>query len=114
MVLVYVDDISCIHKDASVVIDALVSIYVVKQVSMELPGRYLGAKINKVQTQDGKVMWETHSGDCCKSEITNLEKTLTDDRKSLLQYGDVRSPYMSSFHPYIDTPDEIDENGVHE
>ena len=30
MVLVYVDDILCIHKDVSVVIDALTSIYILK------------------------------------------------------------------------------------
>ena len=39
MVLVYVDDIFCIHKDASVVIDALASIYVMEQGLMEPPDR---------------------------------------------------------------------------
>ena len=35
------------------------------------------------------------------------------DRKSLLQYGNGRRPYLSIFHPEIDTPTDIDENGVH-
>ena len=48
MVLVYIDDILCIHKDTSVVIDSLSSIYVMKQGSMGPPDRYLGANVDKV------------------------------------------------------------------
>ena len=60
MVLVYVDDILCIHKDTSVVIDDLESIYFMKQGRMGPPNRYLGANIEKMQTQYGKVMWANH------------------------------------------------------
>ena len=45
MVLVYVDYIFCIQKDMLVVIDALASIYVVKQGSMVPMDRYLVEKI---------------------------------------------------------------------
>ena len=83
MVLVYVDDILCIHKYTSVVIDDLASIYVMEQVNMGLPDRYLGENIDKVQTQDGKVMWATHIGDYCKGKIINMERTLTADGKIL-------------------------------
>ena len=57
MALVYIDDILCIHKDMPFVIDALESIYVMKQGSMGPPDGYLGANIEKVQTQHGKVVW---------------------------------------------------------
>ena len=43
-----------------------------------------------------------------------MEKTLTDDGKSLSQYGDGRRPYPSSSQPNIETFAELDENGVHE
>ena len=36
------------------------------------------------------------------------------DGKNLSQHGYGRHPYLSSFHPDIDTSSEIDENGVHE
>ena len=65
MVLVYVDDILCIHKDTSVIIDALESIYVMKQRSMGPLDRYLEANIENMKVQDGKVMWATHSRDYC-------------------------------------------------
>ena len=104
----------CIHKDTLVVIDALASIYVMKQGSMGPPDRYLGANIEKLQTQDSKVMWATHSRDYCNLVITNMEKTLTYDGKSLLQYGGGSFSYPSSFHPDIDTSAKLDENGVHE
>ena len=69
MVLIYVDYIFFIHKDTWVINDALVSIYFMKHGNMVPPTRYLGANIENVQTQDGKVLWETHSGDYCKVEI---------------------------------------------
>ena len=78
------------------------------------PYRYLGTNIEKVYNQEDKVIWATHNIYYCNSEIANLEKTLTDDGKILSQYGDVRRPYPPSFDPYIDTSDELNENGVHE
>ena len=52
MVLVYIDDILCIHKDTLVVVNALESIYVMKQGIMGPPYRYLGENIEKAQIQD--------------------------------------------------------------
>ena len=63
MVLVYIDDILCIQKDMSVVIDALEIIYVMEYGNTGQIDYYLGANIEKVKTQDSKVMWETHNGD---------------------------------------------------
>ena len=114
MVLVYVDDILCIHKDTSVIIDALESIYVMREGSMGPSYRYLGAKIERVQKQDGKVMWETHMKDHFKVAIVNLDKTITSDGKSLSQYEGGRCPYLQSFHTDIDTSTDIEENDVHE
>ena len=87
MVLVYVDDICFIQKDTSVVIDALASIYVTKQETMGPPDRYLVANTEKLQTQDGKVMWETHRRDYFKASIENMEKTLTADGKAFFSTG---------------------------
>ena len=47
----------------SVVIDALEIIYVMEHGNTGQIDYYLGANIEKVKTQDSKVMWETHSGD---------------------------------------------------
>ena len=107
MVLVYIDDILCIYKDLLVVIDAQESIYVMKQVSMGQTDGWFRAK-------DGKFIWETHSRNYCKAEISKLEKTLTSDGKILSQYRDGMRPYLSSFRPYIDTSVDIGGNGVHD
>ena len=69
MVLVYIDAILCINKDTSVVIDYMASIYVMKQGSMGPSDRYLGANIENLQTQYGKVMWAIHRRDYCKVVI---------------------------------------------
>ena len=97
-----------------VVIDALKIIYVMKQVSIGTPDHYLGANIEKVKTQDIKVMWSTHSGYCCKAEIANLDNTMLAGGKSLSQYRDGRCPYPSSLHPDIDNSTDLDEKNFHE
>ena len=66
-----------------------------------------------MQTQDGKVIWATHRIYYCKAEITNLEKNLTADGKRLLQYGNGRRSYLSSFHPEIYKCADLDGNSVH-
>ena len=114
MVLVYDDDILCIHKDTLVVIDYLTSFYIMKQGIMGPPYHYLGSNIEKVQTQEGKDLWATHRGDYCEAVIVNMEKTLTYDGKILSHYGDSRRPYPSSFNPEIDTSADMDVNGVHD
>ena len=67
--------------------------------------------MRKAKTQDGKVIWENHSGYYFKAAIANMEKTLTAYGKSLSQYGGCNRPYPSSFHPEIDTSAEINEKG---
>ena len=114
ILLVYVDDILCIYKHTLVVIDALTSIYFMRQGNMVLPDRYFGEEIEKMKNQDGNVMWANHRRYYCKAEFENLENNLTDDGKILSQYGDGRHPYPSRFHPDIYTYSELDENGVHE
>ena len=47
MVLFYIDYILCIHKDTLVAIDALESIYVMKQGSMVLGGKLIKPEILK-------------------------------------------------------------------
>ena len=81
MVSVYVDDILFIQKDS------LEIMYVTKQESMGPPERHLVANTKKMQTQDGKFMWETHSRDYFKEAIENTEKTLTADRKAYFSTG---------------------------
>ena len=108
MVLLYVDDILCIHKDILVVIDTLESIYVTEQGSIRPPECYLGENTDKVKMQNIKVLWDTHSVDYCKAVIANLEKTPTYVWKILSQYGDGMHQYPSILHPEIETSIEID------
>ena len=109
MVLVYVNDIFCILKDTLVVIDAMEIIYVMKEGSMGPPDSYLEENTEKTHTQDSKVMWATHIGDYFKTAIENMEKTLKADGKILSQYRDGSRPYMSNFHPEIETSAELNK-----
>ena len=47
------------------------------------PDHELGVDMEKVQTQDEKVLWEIHFIDYCKAAIEYMYKTLTADGKIL-------------------------------
>ena len=43
------------------------------------PDRHLGTNIEKVQTENSRIMWSIHSADYCKFGIVNMKKTLNVD-----------------------------------
>lgn len=56
MILVYVDDILHLSHQPSVAIEAIRRVYVMKEESIGTPKRYLRANIERIQTQDGRVI----------------------------------------------------------
>ena len=48
---------------------------------------YLGTNVDKFQTENGSVMWATHSAYYCNTDIVNTKKTPNSDGRGLSQYG---------------------------
>eukprot|EP00557_Chaetoceros_sp_GSL56_P014199 CAMPEP_0176484462 /NCGR_PEP_ID=MMETSP0200_2-20121128/4466_1 /TAXON_ID=947934 /ORGANISM="Chaetoceros sp., Strain GSL56" /LENGTH=360 /DNA_ID=CAMNT_0017880935 /DNA_START=761 /DNA_END=1843 /DNA_ORIENTATION=- len=85
-----------------------------KEGSIGTPKRYLGANIDRVQTDDGRVVWSMSSEDYVRAAIDNVEKMLkADGLQPLKVYGDGKRPYSSSYRPEIDVSDELDDAGIH-
>lgn len=74
MILVYVDDILHISHDTRPAINALMKLYLIRKESMGPPNRYLGTNIDRIQTEDGQVMWSTTCVDCCVVELLEMLK----------------------------------------
>ena len=114
MILVYVDDILHLSHNTNPVINALQASYTLKEGSIGTPKRYLGANIDRVQTDDGRMVWSMSSEDYVRAAIDNLEKMLkADGLQPLKVYGDGKRPYSLSYRPEIDVSDELDDAGIH-
>ena len=111
LILVYVDDILHISHDPSIVIDALKRLYELKDVGPTK--KYLGANVEQVQSEDGRVFWSMTCVDYCKSAIQNVEQMLKSDGASPLKvYGDCKRPYPSAYRPEIDVSEELDDENI--
>jgi Reverse transcriptase (RNA-dependent DNA polymerase). len=108
LILVYVDDILHISHDPSIVIDALKGLYELKDVGPTK--KYLGANVEQVQSDDGRVFWSMNCVDYCKSAIQNVEQMLKSDRASPLKvYGDCNVEST----PHLDTDsNDVDRNPI--
>jgi hypothetical protein len=111
LILVYVDDILHISHEPSIVIEALKNLYELKDVGPTK--KYLGANVEQVQSEDGRVFWSMSCVDYCKSAVQNVEQMLKSDGASPLKvYGDCKRPYPSTYRPEIDVSEELDDENV--
>jgi hypothetical protein len=113
MILVYVDDILHVSHDPKPAIEALQKLYVLKDESIGSPNRYLGANIDRVQTQDGRIIWSMSSESYVRAAIENVENMLKSDGVPPLKvYRDCKRPYPSSYRPEVDVSEELNPDGI--
>jgi hypothetical protein len=110
MILVYVDDVLHAHHDTKPVMQAIDSIYRLKE-EADVPDRYLGANIDRVVV-DGTVRFTMSSRDYIASSVANVEKTLIADGEPdrLTKYGKKAGsrPFPKEYRPECDTSPELD------
>ena len=99
--LVYVDDVMHIHHDPSIDMKLLSKFYRLKD-GIGSPSRYLGANIDKVQLEDGRIVWSMTCVDYISGAIKSVNSMLEEDKASLKMFGDGHRPYPSSYRPEID------------
>ena len=108
-VLVYVDDVLHLDFEPQLFMKQLEEQYRLKD-GAEVPKRYLGANIDKVQLQDGTIAWSMSSYEYVKSAINNLEQQLERDKAPPLKTYGKRSgerPFPVQYRPEIDTTPEL-------
>ena len=88
--------------------DALNMIYLLME-GFEPPDQYLVANVEKVQLNDGRVVWFTNCDDYLKSANDNDDNSTGVDKMALKNDGDGNMPYSSSFMLELDITEELGE-----
>ena len=114
-VLVYVDDLLHLHHNPDLLMQEIEKIYRLKEGSVGEPDRYLGANIDKVQLEDGGIVWSMTSmtsKEYLTNAIKNLEDTLEKDGVSPLKVFGKKSgerPFPSNYRPELDVSPVLNE-----
>ena len=106
-VLVYVDDILHVSHDTKPTMDALASLYRLKEGSLGPPTRYLGANVSKYELKDGRECWSLSGRDYIKNAVKNLEETLALEGQKLK--GSADRPFPEKYKPEVDVSDALDD-----
>jgi hypothetical protein len=75
-ILIYVDNILCIHHDAMPVLDKLDKYFTLKPSSVGNPSMYLGAKLKLTQMSNGVWAWGMSPVKYIKEAVSNCKKHL--------------------------------------
>ena len=109
MILVYVDDVLCFDESPQELMDKLGKIYRLKEGS-QIPDRYLGANIDRVQLSNGDIQWSMSSQDYVGNAIITLEEALEKENCiPLRSYGKKSGerPFPVNYKPEIDISPEL-------
>jgi hypothetical protein len=108
-ILIYVDDILCIHHDAMTVLDKLDKYFTLKPASVGDPSMYLGAKLKITQLNNGVWAWGMSPSKYIKEAVSNCEKHLQhnyDGRYTLPTQA--ANPFLMGYEPEIDETPALD------
>jgi hypothetical protein len=75
-ILIYVDDILCIHHEAMPALDKLGKYFTLKPSSVGNPSMYLGAKLKLTQMSNGVYAWGVSPAKYIKKAVSNCKKHL--------------------------------------
>jgi hypothetical protein len=107
-ILIYVDDILCVHHDPSAPLEKLDEYFKMKGGSIKVPTFYLGAKLKKTVLPNGVFAWGMSSSKYSQSAVQNVQEymvALPGDQKLLKKaYG----PFKGGYKPELDESPELD------
>ena len=106
--LVYVDDVLHLAKDAQEDILKLNQVYLIKD-GFGQPDIYLGANVNKVKLKDGRTILYMNCVEYLQGSIKNKYSILEDNKAALKSFGDENYPYPSSYRTWLDVTNELYE-----
>jgi hypothetical protein len=106
-VLIFVDDILHLSHNPGHTMGTLAKLYELKEGSVGVPDRYLGANVGKFQLEDGSKAWYMSAHDYVKSACTNVATLLAQDGLKLLTGKGTYRPYHEKYRPEVDTSPEV-------
>jgi hypothetical protein len=107
-ILIYVDDILCVHHDHCTPLAKLDEYFKMKEGSIQVPTLYLGAKLKNTVLPNGVVAWGMSSSKYVQSAGQNVKEYLAElpgDQKLMKKAS---SPFAGGYKPELDESPELD------
>jgi hypothetical protein len=106
--LMYVDDILCVHHDPGTTLYKLDEYFKMKQFSIQVPTLFLGATLKKTVLPNGVVSWGMSSSNYVQYNVQNVQEYLTapPGDKKFLKKAPV--PLTGGYMPELDESPEFD------
>ena len=76
------------------------------------PDRYLGGNIERVQTEDGSIVWSLSCHDYLSNAIKQVQTELAQKNVILKEFGTGLRPYRASYRPEMDITPTLDKEGT--
>jgi hypothetical protein len=106
-ILIYVDDILCVHHDPGSPLAKLDEYFKMKEGSIQFPTFYLGAKLKNIVLPNGLVAWGMSSSKYVQSAVQNVKEylaALPGDQIVKKASG----PFAGGYKPEFDESPELD------
>ena len=108
-ILVYVDDILCIHHDAMSVLDRINECLPLKPQSMGDPDIYLGAKLRETRLPNGVWAWGLSPSKYVNQAVQNCQTHLTEKLGGTFKIpAKAANPFPENYSPDTDMTDPLD------
>jgi hypothetical protein len=107
-ILIYVDEILCVHHDHVAPLATLDGYFNMREGSIQVPTFYLGAKLRKTVLPNGVVAWSMSASKYVQSAVQNVQEylaALPGDQKLLKK---APGPFVGGCKPEIDESPELD------
>ena len=111
--LLYVDDCLAIHHDATSALEELDKFFMMKPGSIGDPDIYLGAKLRKVQLDNGVWAWSMSPSKYVQESVRNVEEYLAANYGGRKLNKRASAPWPNrDYSPELDTTPELDEKAA--
>jgi hypothetical protein len=107
-ILIYVDDILCVHHDPGSPLAKLDEYFKMKAGSIQVPTSYLGAKLKKTVLPNGVVAWGMSSSKYVQSAFQNVKEYLTELPGDQMLMKKAYGPFAGGYKPELDESPELD------
>jgi hypothetical protein len=107
-ILIYVDDILCVHHDPGSPLAKLYEYFKMKEGSIQVPTFYLGANLKKTVLPNGMVAWGMSSSKYMQSAVQIFKEYMAafpGDQKLMKKAS---GPFAGGYKPELDDSPELD------
>eukprot|EP00957_Ditylum_brightwellii_P045915 3483084-Ditylum_brightwellii.AAC.1 len=105
-VLLYIDDVLCIHHDANKALKEIDNFFIIKKASIGDLSIYLCAKVCKITLDNGVECWGLSPSKCVQETVRNVDNHLQENYNTSLPKK-VRTPYHKDYRPELDLSPEL-------